>query len=253
IIDGLDEASPTGFDGVNFLHLRHRDWEVDVTNPKLRRAAMDRARARAMSDLARVLWRYNYGAVIATDVDEFLVADPARHASLSSFLDNLKPHTACLSGLGLDVVQHLPVEAAIDPSMGFLQQRHRAVISAAYTKPVLALQPVTWGAGLHRVKMRNYHIHPELFLLHFGLVDYETAMGRANDPKLVAAGWGPHAKRREALFRLVQNQPAVDGDSVFAQTRHRLKWRRRLLAWNKPAPLSHPVVITLPERFSSLV
>ncbi|MDB5666212.1 MAG: hypothetical protein JWS11_2755, partial [Cypionkella sp.] len=32
IIDGLDEAIPQGFDGVNFLHLRHRDWAAEISN-----------------------------------------------------------------------------------------------------------------------------------------------------------------------------------------------------------------------------
>jgi hypothetical protein len=253
ILDGLDQEIPLGCEGVNFLHLRNRDWANEVRNVKLRRAVMDHNRARAMSDLARMLWRYDYQAVIATDVDEFLIADPARHASLDGFLQTNDARTSTLSGLGLDVVQNLKTEAAIDPARPFLQQRHSAVISSAYTKPVLAFRPVTWGAGLHRVKRRNYHIHPDLFLLHFGLVDYETAMGRANDPNLIAIGWGPHAKRREAQFRQVEQSADVAGDSQFATARRRMTWRRRLLAWNKPAPLPAASVITLPARFGGLV
>ncbi len=253
ILDGLDETPPEGCEGVNFLHLRHRDWQSQIRNVALRRAAMDHARARAMSDLARMLWRYDYQAVMATDVDEFLIADPARHASLASFLAGHRPRHVTLSGLGLDVVQDLPHEAAIDPAQGFLQQRQKAVISDAYTKPVLAFKPVTWGAGQHRVKGRNYHIDPDLYLLHFGLVDYETAMGRANDPKLLAAGWGPHAKRREALFRKVEQAQAVAGDTVFDTARQRLTWSRRILAWNKPARWRDAPVVVLPERFRALV
>lgn len=253
MLDGLDEQIPEDCDGVNFLHLRHRDWEREVKSTALRRASMDHARTRAMSDLAAMLWRYDYDAVIATDVDEFLIADPARHDSLAAFLQSHRASTATLSGLGLDVVQSLPDEPVIDAARSFLDQRHKAVVSAAYTKPVLAFRPVTWGAGLHRVKGRNYHIHPDLYLCHFGLCDYETAMGRANDPRLIAAGWGPHAQRREALFRRVETAEAVAGDSFFAAARKRLTWRRRLLAWNKPAALKDLPVVTLPERFRGLV
>jgi hypothetical protein len=253
IIDGLDEDIPAGFEGVNFLHLRHRDWAAEVRNVPMRRVVMEHNRSRAISDLARTLWRYDYDAVIATDVDEFLIADPARHASLDAFIQTQKTRHATLSGLGLDVVQDLASEPAIDPSRPFLQQRRVAVISNAYTKPVLAFRPVTWGAGLHRVKGRNFHISPDLFMLHFGMIDYEVAMGRANDPNLIAAGWGPHMQRREKLFRDVEAATPVAGDPLFEAARHRMTWRRRPFAWNKPAKLPGPPVVTLPERFGVLL
>jgi hypothetical protein len=253
IIDGLDEEIPAGFEGVNFLHLRHRDWAAEVRNTPMRRVVMEHNRSRAISDLARTLWRYDYDAVIATDVDEFLIADPARHASLDGFLQSHKPSTSTLSGLGLDVVQDLKSEPAIDPARAFLQQRRVAVMSNAYTKPVLAFRPVTWGAGLHRVKGRNFHIHPDLFMLHFGMIDYEVAMGRANDPNLIAAGWGPHMQRRESLFRMVEAATPVEAEPLLDWARSRLTWRRRPLAWNKPAKLPGPPVVTLPARFQSIL
>ena len=253
IIDGLDETIPQGFDGVNFLHLRHRDWAAEVSNVPLRRVVMEHNRSRAISDLARTLWRYDYDAVIATDVDEFLVADPARHDSLNDFIQGHQVRTSTLSGLGLDVVQHLKTEPAIDPAQPFLAQRRVAVVSNAYTKPVLAFKPVTWGAGLHRVKRRNFHVSPDLFVFHFGMIDYETAMGRANDPNLIAAGWGPHMQRRESLFRMVEAANPVEGAPLFDGFRKRLTWRRRLLAWNKPAPLPGPPVVVIPERLRAVL
>ena len=253
VIDGLDESIPEGFDGVNFLHLRHRDWAAEVRNVPMRRVVMEHNRSRAISDLARALWRYDYDAVIATDVDEFLVADPARHASLDSFIQSHRPRTSTLSGLGLDVVQDLKNEPAIDPARPFLVQRRVAVISNAYTKPVLAFRPVTWGAGLHRVKRRNFHISPELYMLHFGMIDYEVAMGRANDPNLIAAGWGPHMQRREKLFRDVEAATPVEAEPQFGWARSRMTWRRKIFAWNKPARLPGPPIVTLPERFATLL
>ena len=253
VIDGLDESIPEGFDGVNFLHLRHRDWAAEVRNVPMRRVVMEHNRSRAISDLARALWRYDYDAVIATDVDEFLVADPARHASLDSFIQSHRPRTSTLSGLGLDVVQDLKNEPAIDPARPFLVQRRVAVISNAYTKPVLAFRPVTWGAGLHRVKRRNFHISPELYMLHFGMIDYEVAMGRANDPNLIAAGWGPHMQRREKLFRDVEAATPVEAEPQFGWARSRMTWRRKIFAWNKPARLPGPPIVTLPERFRTLL
>ena len=253
IIDGLDETIPQGFEGVNFLHLRHRDWAAEISSTPMRRVVMEHNRSRAISDLARTLWRYDYDAVIATDVDEFLVADPARHASLNAFIQGHQARTSTLSGLGLDVVQDLKSEPAIDPSQPFLAQRSVAVVSNAYTKPVLAFKPVTWGAGLHRVKRRNFHIHPDLFMFHFGMIDYETAMGRANDPNLIAAGWGPHMQRREVLFRMVEAATAVEGEPLFDGARRRMTWVRRPLAWNKPAKLPGPPVVIIPERLRAVL
>jgi hypothetical protein len=250
ILDGLDEQRPEGCEGVNFLHMRHRDWAQEVSYTPMRRVVMEHNRSRAISDLARTLWRYDYDCAIATDVDEFLIADPARHASLAEFLQNHKPQTATLSGLGLDVVQDLKSDPAIDPAQPFLAQRRVAVISNAYTKPVATFRPITWGAGMHRVKGRNFHIHSDLFLIHMGMVDYEVAMGRANDPNLISAGWGPHMLRREKLFREVESAAPVAAEPLFDWARRRMTWVRRPLAWNKPARLPGPPIVTVPERFS---
>ncbi len=253
IIDGHDQTIPEGCEGVNFLHLPHRDWESEVASVPMRRVVMEHNRSRAVSDLARTLWRYDYQAVMAMDVDEFLIADPVRHDSLRTYVEAAPRRHATLSGLGLDVVQHLGQEAPIDPARPFLAQRSHAVVSNAYTKPVLAFRPVTWGAGFHRVKRRNYHIGPDLFMLHFGLIDYETAMGRVNDPNLIKSGWGPHLQRRDAVFRHVEAATPLAGDAYFPKALRRLTWVRRVLAWNKPARLPGDPVVTLPDRFSAIL
>ncbi|MEX0969168.1 MAG: glycosyltransferase family 2 protein [Paracoccaceae bacterium] len=253
IIDGHDQDVPAGCEGVNFLHLPHRNYESEIASVPMRRVGVDHNRSRAVSDLARALWRYDYQAIMAMDVDEFLIADPARHTSLRAYVEAAPRRYATLSGLGLDVVQHLGKERAIDPARPFLLQRSHAVVSHAYTKPVLAFRPVTWGGGFHRVKRRNYHIGQDLFLLHFGLIDYETAMGRVNDPNLIKSGWGPHLQRRHAAFRHVEASVPQGGDAVFPKARRRLTWVRKLLAWNKPARLPGEPVVILPERFAGLL
>lgn len=253
MLDGHDQTLPEGCEGVNVLRLPHRDWAAEVASVPLRRVVMEHHRSRAMSEIARGLFRYDFGAVIATDVDEFLVADPARHENLAAFVASHRARTSSLSGLGLDVVQALGREEAIDAGRPFLDQRSVAVISNAYTKPVLAFRPVTWGAGLHRIKGRNFHIHPDLFVLHFGMIDYQTAMGRASDANLIRSGWGPHMQRREDLYRLVEAASPEEGEAPLLAARRRLSWRRKILAWNKPAPLPGPPVIRLPARFAGLL
>lgn len=243
-LDGHDQPRPDCAlaDQVNFIHLPH-------INQK--RAKADRRRARIMSDLARALFRC-FDIVLATDVDEFLLVDPKVGLGLADYLAQIKGK-ASVSGLGLDVGQHLKNEAPLDPARPFLDQRSFAHVSARYTKPNTIFRPLTWGSGMHRIKGRNFHIDPNLYLLHFGMVDYQRATGKTLDQTRLDAGWKAHLERRERLFSIITEATPLDGDDFFAEARHRQTRRRALLAWNKPALLKGEPVIEIPTRFRGLV
>lgn len=98
-IDGHDQPLPEWLKDVNTLVLPHIP---------LKRVPAMRRRARVMSHLARGLFKY-FDAVIVTDVDEFLLVDPDVNLSLAEYLSQSKARTT-LSGLGLDVGQHLELE-----------------------------------------------------------------------------------------------------------------------------------------------
>ena len=139
-----------------------------------------------MSHLARRLFKY-LDAVIVTDSDEFLIVDPSSNLSLSEYLST--SHTrASLSRLGLDVGQHLQLEGTLDLDKPFLDQRSFAHLPSRYTKPSVAFRPVTWGSGMHRIKGRNFHIDPNLYLFHFGMIDYQLATGKTADADRLATG-----------------------------------------------------------------
>ncbi len=242
-MDGTDQILPQDCDGVTFLWLPRRPME---------RVAAMRRRAQAISDLGRALHRF-MDCVIATDVDEFLLADPARHSSLRAFIDAQPNGMTTLSGLGLDVAQHLRHETQIDLSKPFLGQRRFAHVSARYTKPVLSFRPVTWGSGMHRVKGRNFHIHPDLFHIHCGMVDFALSTGKTADKDRLATGWGGHLQRREKVFQIVTNGIALPGDDVFARARKRQTWVRPFYAWNKPGMLSRDAIVEIPARFHGLI
>lgn len=242
-MDGYDQTLPEGCDGVTFLWLPRRPLE---------RVAAMRRRAMAISDLGRALHRF-MDCVIATDVDEYLLADPARHSSLRAFIEAQPKGLTTLSGLGLDVAQHLGVEAPIDLAKPFLGQRRFAHLSARYTKPVLSFCPVTWGSGMHRIKGRNFHIHPDLFHIHCGMVDFALSTGKTADKDRLSTGWGDHLKRREKVFQIVTDTVAQLGDSVFAAARQRQTWVRPIYAWNKPGMLPGNPVVEIPVRFQGLV
>jgi len=88
--------------------------------------------------------------VLAMDIDEFLVLDPNQKCSLKAYLSQ-EFNSSSLSALGLDVGQHPSLEQPIDLKKPFLSQRAYAQVSDRYTKPIVALRPLNWGSGFHRI------------------------------------------------------------------------------------------------------
>lgn len=241
-IDGFDQPLPTLHAKVNVIRIPH----VPIARvPAMRR------RARTVSNLARAIFPY-YDAVIALDVDEFLVPDPAKYADLNEFIAK-GPKRRTLSGLGLDVAQHRTLETALDHDQPFLGQRRFAQISTRYTKPALAFKPVTWGSGFHRIKGRNFHIAPDFYLFHFGMVDRDLSKQKTEDADRLKTGWGGHLLRREELFDVIADTPASDFDTEVARSRQMQTWVRQIQAWNKPAMLNQQRVVEIPERFFGVV
>lgn len=242
ILDGHDQTLPEGYETINVIRLPHT---------AMNRSRGDRNRARMVSHFARALF-HRYRVVVAHDIDEFLLIDPSARQSLSDYL-LAASGTTSLSALGLDVGQHLDAENVIDSDRPFLEQRSYAHLSARYTKPVVALRPLTWGSGFHRIKGRNFRIDPNLFLFHFGMVDYEMSLSKTGNQALLKSGWSGHLDRRLQLFELIRNSQPVDGDSFFAQARRRESLFRPLYALNKPGMLKEQPIIRIPERFRSVI
>lgn len=242
ILDGHDQAFPEGHETINVIR---------IPRQKQSRTSGDRNRINLISNFVKALF-LRYDLIIAHDIDEILVVDPNQHLTLDEYLQR-PVRSASLSALGLDVGQHLDLEQPIDPARPFLEQRSFAHVSARYTKAVVATRPLTWGSGFHRVRFKNFHIDPNLFLFHFGMVDYEISKGRMEDPSLLHAGWQGHLDRRFELFDLITKKTPVDGDGLFKQARRRQSLFRPLFALNKPGMLSEKPIIRIPERFRHIV
>ena len=242
ILDGHDQPFPGEHEKINVIRLPHQS---------LGRERGDRNRSKIISYLAKVLF-YRYDIVIAHDIDEFLVIDPDKDLSLAGYLQR-PVSSSSLSALGLDVGQHRELELPIDPNRPFLEQRSFAHVSARYTKPVVATAPITWGSGFHRVRGKNFRIDPNLFLFHFGMVDYTRAIEKTNDKSLKDAGWSGHLDRRYLLFDLILKNKAIDGDEFFEKARWRENLIRPVFALNKPGMLHEKPIIKIPERFRSVV
>lgn len=243
VLDGHDQELPGNAGDINVLRLPFK--------PLPRVPAM-RRRARVMSSIAAGLYHY-FDVCIATDVDEYLVVDPKTGLNLYQYLSRLSRRWPAVSGLGLDVGQHLDKEDPLDPARPFLQQRSYAHVSARYTKPVVTTKPVIWGSGMHRVKRHNYRIDPNLYLLHCGMIDYSRSGDKTTDLDRLNAGWGGHLDRRFRLFDIISNSAPLDGDAYFSQARWRQTWIRKIYALNKPAMIPGDPVIRIPERFRDLL
>jgi len=242
ILDGHDQKIPELPERVNIIRIPHI---------AMSRSEGDRNRARLVSAFARSLF-YRYARVIAHDIDEFLVLDPLVDGGLKSYLLNKKDHSS-VSGLGLDVGQHLDLEKEIDVGHPFLLQRSFAHVSSRYTKPVVALKPLTWGSGFHRVKGKNFQLDPNLYLFHFGMVDFARCQSKMDDSSRIAQGWTAHLDRRFKLFDIIKNNPFHSGDDYFDKARRRMRMWRPIYAWNKPGTLKEEPVIQIPDRFKNIL
>lgn len=234
-LDGTDQEIPENAGAAHITKLPHTDMS---------RSAGDKYRIGKMSDLANKLLK-KYDIVIGCDCDEFLIVDPALNTSLAKYLSNTEIHTT-LSGLGLDVGQHLTHEKPLDSSKPFLAQRAYALLSTRYTKPVVINRPVRWGSGFHSINGHNFHIDPNLYLLHFGAVDMEMLVAKAASR---GPDWVNHLRRRgNGTINDVTNRPA-HGEKWLKIARIMQRIFRPIYAWDKPGMLGIKRIVKIPERF----
>ncbi len=241
ILDGMDQKKPSN-KNINCLCVPHK---------KLSRSQGDKNRIQIVSSLAKSLFK-RYERVIACDIDEFLVLDPNITTNLSDYLLRRTSHSS-ISALGIDVGQHIDKEQPIDLKTNFLSQRSFGVLAARYTKPIIACKPLNWGSGYHRVKWKNYNIDKNLYLFHFGMVDYKRSTGKTEDKSRIEQGWTKHLDRRFKIFDDIRSNKAIPGDDIIKSTRSKFQWLRTPYAWNKPKQSKPEVVIQIPERFREIV
>lgn len=242
--DGEDQRVPDFCDGVCTV-LKPRIPGMVVKAEKERLTFLSHQAARLMKE-------EKYDLVIGVDADEYLIVDPKLGKTLQEYLSE-KEVNVCLSGLGIDVGQHLESEGVIDASKPFLNQRSYAYLCSRYTKPSIIAQPVMWGAGFHRVKEHNYHIDENLFLFHFGSIDLEMIKERMGNSDLVSTGRLGHIKKRAKTIYIVTNAKAREWDKTVKRMRHVQQWLRQPLAWNKPWNPITKVVVRIADRFKDLL
>ena len=242
--DGRDQIPGEFCNGTNVASVDHANVSVHEG---------DRLRSRFLSQKAAELF-LRYDAVIGTDVDEFIVPDPASGHSLPEFIEKEASYCRyrffrCISPLGVDVGQNLREEGPVDGSAPFVGQRRYAKLSTRYSKASILLRPAVWGSGFHRVKGHNFHIAKDLYLFHFGCVDLDRIKAKLSDEERVREGWSRHLDKRAKTIKLVSEKEAVEWETAVRRARVVQNIFRPPYAWNKPAMFEADIVVRIPERF----
>ena len=235
LLDGTDQKIPKNAGNAHITKLPHTDMS---------RAAGDKYRIGKISSVAHELLK-SYDIVIGCDSDEFLIVDPNTKQTLTQYLSNIKIKTT-VSGLGLDVGQHMNLEKPLDKDMALLEQREYALLSTRYTKPVVINKPVKWGSGFHSIKHHNFHIDKNLYLLHFGAVDMNMLVAKA---KSRGADWVNHLHRRGngTINAVTKIKPSSEKHLRIARTIQQIC--RPIYALDKPCMFGLKRVVKIPKRF----
>ncbi len=141
---------------------------------RLARSALDEdARAATVSAVTRELLRV-YDAVVHSDVDELVVADPRVHRDLLAYAEASAAEV--VTAVGFDV-QHLPgEEPPLVSGRPIGEQRHWVRFSAAMCKPSFVRRPVAWSAGFHTCDAPT--VTDGLYLFHLRYADLGLGLRR---------------------------------------------------------------------------
>lgn len=241
-LDGEDQPIPANAGKVNVIHKKRVAEHV---------VKAEKRRLGFLSKVAKSLLE-QYDIIIGVDADEFLTVDPNVGKSLAAYLSGIRIDPS-VSGLGVDVGQVLGQEPVLDKGKPFLDQREYALLSSRYTKPSVISQPVNWGSGFHRIKGHNFRIDPNLYLFHFGSVDYKMIQDRFLDKDRMATGRAGHINKRAKTIEIVTKSKAKMEEKWLKIARNLQTYARPIWAWNKPTMLKWKLVVRIPDRFKGIV
>ena len=196
----------------NCLVLDHGSTDGSTTGlgvavERMRRSPLDEdVRAGWVSDCVRELLR-RYDAVVHTDADELLIADPAQFESLAAYAA-VAPEVATAVGLDL---QHLPAEEpALDPARPVGAQRQWVRFSGAMCKPALVRRPVRWDPGFHRSDAAP--VFGAIYLVHLRYADLDAALlrlARTRGQAFAREETNPHQRVSDGQFEEMVRQIAA--------------------------------------------
>jgi glycosyl transferase family 2 len=113
-----------------------------------------------------------FDVVIFTDVDEFLVPDPARYDDLPAFLA-ARADRDVVAPVAVNLVHRVGVEPPFDVSRPVLAQRGYVKVVPVMCKPLIKRIAAPWMMGFHGIRS-PYTIDPELLMVHLKYYDVEA-------------------------------------------------------------------------------
>ena len=200
--------------------------------------------------------------VLITDVDEFIVLDPAENMTLAEYLDKKEFEGRVLSPLGFDVV-HKPSEErdAFDFARPLTTQRQFGYLEGAYTKPCVFREAPVNGGNAHFINDEPWDIDTNLMLFHMKYFDkdygqdmaqkrLETVLGYEQLAKTHRiGGWHNRAEKLETTIQRLE-QEAVEPLTEEAAARFAKEIRGDFEARGRfPWATSQRGPFRIPERF----
>ena len=167
-------AAQVGADRVTVLDDNSSDGSTDdlpcavLRLPYLHKKGFEPARMGLVSGIAAGLLEA-YDAVLFTDADEFVVADPSAHESLRHFVA-ARPGRTALGVMGLNVVHDVTREPALRDDEPILGQRRLAKFQPLMCKPALTWVPAGWAHASHGIRT-PFEVDPELWMFHMKFAD----------------------------------------------------------------------------------
>lgn len=157
--------------------------------PQPWREPWGKARHQLVNGLARGCLAV-YDVVVATDVDEFVVPDPARYDGLLDYFAR-NAHRPVMASMGLNVLHAPSVEKPLDPSQPVLSQRSFVKFAPVMCKPSAKRIPAAWMLGFHGIEA-PFEIDRDLWLLHLKFHDLDALrlVARERHELHVTAGVG---------------------------------------------------------------
>lgn len=203
-----------------------------------------------------------YDAVIMADADEFIVADPARHAGLREFVATTDGRDA-VGVLGYNVIHDTAHEEPLDFTRPFLEQRRLAKFLPLMCKPSLKWQAFDWRLASHGI-MCPYEPDPGLVMFHLKFADRGTleriAAARNASNRALRTSWQQTADEMVGLLDGINDGLATAERAPFEPKQEELDAivRMRKGAWKAggygqvQAMREYPVR-EIPDRFTGLL
>jgi glycosyltransferase involved in cell wall biosynthesis len=160
--DGTDDGSTNDIGDANYIRVPRTTFD-------------DANRAELISGLATALLR-KYDAVIYSDADELLVADPRRFTNLVEFCKSMTGPAA--TAVGLNLLHNLNHEGFLSNDTEILHQRSHVQFVSPMCKTLIVREAPNWGGGFHSSKFKP--AFSDLFLFHLRYVDLGEALRRMN-------------------------------------------------------------------------